>query len=109
VYGNDLTECPTTRQLASEGIAFRDAYVVSTICTPSRTSVMTGVHPLVHGVHCWQNKAPWNLPQLPELFAADGYYTAPAGHYEMGRGIGRGWVAGISSRICLQAGRCTMP
>ncbi|MCH2202015.1 MAG: sulfatase-like hydrolase/transferase [Fuerstiella sp.] len=65
--------------------------MVSSICTPSRASVMTGVHPLVHGVHCWQNKAPWNLPQLPELFAAKGYYTAAVGHYELGRGIGRGW------------------
>lgn len=91
VYGNDLFDCPATRRLAGEGLTFRDAHVVSTICTPSRTSVMTGVHPLVHQVHCWQNKAPWNLPQLAELFAAGGYFTAAAGHYEMGRGVGRGW------------------
>ena len=91
IYGNHLIECPTTRRLAGEGITFRDAYVVSTICTPSRASVMTGVHPLVHQVHCWQNRAPWNLPQLAELFAAGGYCTAAAGHYELGRGLGRGW------------------
>ena len=91
VYGNPLISCPFTERLAAEGITFGQAYTASTICTPSRASVMTGVHPLVHQVTCWQNNAPWNLPQLPELFAADGYYTAAAGHFEQGRDLGRGW------------------
>ena len=91
VYGNGLVSCPFTEDLAAGGITFVNAHAVSTICTPSRASVMTGVHPLVHRVTCWQNKAPWNLPQLAELFAGGGYYTAAAGHYEMGRNLGRGW------------------
>ena len=91
VYGNSLVSCPFTERLAARGVTFRDAYAVSTICTPSRASVFTGVHPLVHQVTCWQNKAPWNLPQMSELFTSGGYYTAAAGHYEMGRNLCRGW------------------
>ena len=90
-YGNGLIDCSCTTRFTRQGISFRNAHVVSTICTPSRASVMTGVHPLVHQVACWQNKAPWNLPQLAELFAAGGYYTGAAGHYELGRHLGRGW------------------
>ena len=91
VYGNSLIAAPFTEHLAANGITFRQTYSASTICTPSRASVMTGVHPLVHQVTCWQNKAPWNLPQLSELFAGGGYYTAVAGHYEQGRNLSRGW------------------
>ena len=90
-YGNRLIDCPCTERFAREGVVFNNAHVVSTICTPSRASVMTGVHPLVHQVHCWQNNAPWNLSQLAELFTAGGYYTGVAGHYELGQNLGRGW------------------
>jgi arylsulfatase A-like enzyme len=91
VYGNSLVSCPFTERIASRGVVFNDAYTVSTICTPSRASVMTGVHPLVHQVTCWHNKAPLNMRQLPEFLAADGYYTAAAGHFEFGRNFSRGW------------------
>jgi len=91
VYGNNLVPTPFTDHMAANGITFRDAYTPSTICTPSRASVFTGVHPLVHQVTCWQNKAPWNLPQMSEMFADSGYYTAAVGHYELGRNLGRGW------------------
>ena len=51
-YGNRLIECPCTTRFARDGVLFGNAHVVSTICTPSRASVMTGVHPLVHQVTC---------------------------------------------------------
>ena len=41
VCGRSLTECAATRRLAAEGITFRNAYVVSTICTPSRATSRT--------------------------------------------------------------------
>ena len=82
ILGNPLISCPFMESLAAEGITFPETYAASTICTPSRASVFTGVHPLVHQVTCWQNKAPLNLPQLSDLFASAGYYTAVSGHFE---------------------------
>ena len=35
-YGNGLIDCPCTNCFARQGISFRNAHVVSTICTPSR-------------------------------------------------------------------------
>jgi len=89
--GNPHVPTPFMDEMAARGIAFSNAYVPSSICTPSRTSVHTGVHPLVHQVTCHQNRAPWNLPQLAELLARNGYYTCVAGHYEQKRNLTRGW------------------
>ena len=91
VCGNPHVPCSFMDDMAASGVCFTDAYSTNPICTPSRATVMTGVHPLVHQVTCHANRAPWNLPQLPELLAQNGYYTAAAGHYESGRGMGRGW------------------
>lgn len=89
--GNGHVATPFADSLARRGWCFGQAYSASSICTPSRASVHTGVHPLVHQVTCHQNRAPYNLPQLAELMASGGYYTAVAGHYEPERNLGRGW------------------
>lgn len=98
VYGNTLVSTPLTDRLAASGWTCRDAYSASSICTPSRASLHTGVHPLVHGVTCHQNRAPWNLPQMAELMTAAGYYTAVIGHYELLRNLGRGWHEQVDAR-----------
>lgn len=50
-YGNAFAYSPNIDRLASEGVLFTDAYTVSPVCSPSRTSVLTGVHIPVHGVY----------------------------------------------------------
>ena len=92
LLGNRVCRAPFMERMAEQGVGFTQAYAPNPICTPSRTSVFTGVHPLVHQVTCHQNRAPLNLPQLSELLSAAGYYTAVAGHYELNRGLGRGWT-----------------
>lgn len=77
--------------MAREGVVFDHAYSTSPICTPSRTTIMTGMSPLVHRVLCHQNYAPPNLPQLPELLSERGYRCMVAGHYASNRGLDRGW------------------
>ena len=89
--GNSEVPSPFMDAIAAKGIAFTHAYAPSPICTPSRLSVHTGVHPLVHQVYCHQNRAPHNLPQLAELLSDNGYFTAVCGHYEQKRNPGRGW------------------
>jgi len=90
--GNTVCQTPFMERMAGQGIAFSQAYSPNPICTPSRASVFTGLHPLVHQVTCHQNWAPLNLPQFPELLQGAGYYTAVAGHYELNRGLSRGWT-----------------
>ncbi len=96
VYGNRLVPSPFMQEMAGQGVAFDNFYTTSPICTPSRTSVFTGVHPLVHQVTCHQNRAPYNLPQMQELLQDAGYHTSAVGHYEPDRDLTRGWDEQVS-------------
>jgi len=91
LHGNPHARTRFLDEMATQGVAFMDAYAPSAICTPSRTSVMTGVHPLVHQSTCHQNRAPCNLRQLAEFLSDAGYYNAVAGHFESARNLTRGW------------------
>jgi len=96
--GNPHAHTPFMDRMAASGIVFSSAYSPSPICTPSRTSVFTGVHPLVHQVTCHVNRAPYNLQQVSELFYSAGYCTAVAGHYELSRNLSRGWHEQVNFR-----------
>ena len=90
-YGNPHVPSTFQDRMAEEGVMFSNAYSTSPICTPSRASIMTGVHPLVHQSTCHQDRVPWNLVQLSELLQRAGYYTAACGHYERWRNLDRGY------------------
>src|SRR6056297_1141178 len=49
-YGNANVRTPNIDQLASEGIRFRQFYVNSPICSPSRVAVTTGQYPSGWGI-----------------------------------------------------------
>jgi arylsulfatase A-like enzyme len=89
--GNAHLQMPFCERMADIGWVFDNVFAASSICTPSRASVHTGMYPSVHQTTCHQNRAPYNLPQLAEVFQSAGYYTAAAGHYEPERNLGRGW------------------
>lgn len=44
-YGSDYYETPNIDKLAREGIRFTDAYAASTLCSPTRASILTGKYP----------------------------------------------------------------
>jgi arylsulfatase A-like enzyme len=54
-YGfNSLFQTPNMELLASRGMVFSNAYA-QTVCSPTRTSLMTGLNATGHGVTCWVN------------------------------------------------------
>ena len=59
-YGNNNIKTPNLNKLAEESIVFKRAYVTQPVCTPSRSSVMTGLYPHTNG--CIEN----NIPLKPE-------------------------------------------
>jgi len=50
-YGNSFAYSPFLDRLAAEGVRFTEAHTASPVCSPSRTSVLTGVHVPVHGIY----------------------------------------------------------
>lgn len=81
-YGHPLVRSPSIDRLAAEGLRFDAAYAQYPVCTPSRTSFLTGLYPqqsgvLLNGQH-FREFVP-NAVTLPEFFARHGYFTARVG------------------------------
>ena len=55
-YGNERIETHSLNRLAGESFVFDNAYVTQPVCTPSRSSIMTGLYP--HSTGCTQNNNP---------------------------------------------------
>jgi hypothetical protein len=52
-YGNREIRTPNIDRLAAEGMRFTRAYCTNSVCSPSRASLMTGLIPSQHGIHCY--------------------------------------------------------
>lgn len=50
VYGNDLIQTPNINRMAEEGVLFENMFVTTSICAPSRATIMTGQYPSRHGI-----------------------------------------------------------
>lgn len=44
-FGSDFYETPNLDRLADKGVKFTQAYSACTVCSPTRASIMTGMHP----------------------------------------------------------------
>jgi arylsulfatase A-like enzyme len=84
VYGNRQIVTPNLNKLASESLVFERAYVSQPVCTPSRSTVMTGLWP--HQSTCTANNVPLpaHTPCLPELLNDPDYRAAYMGKWHLG-------------------------
>jgi iduronate 2-sulfatase len=94
-YGSPVATTPNIDRLAARGVVFRRAYCQQAVCSPSRTSLMTGLRPDTTRV--WDLKTHFReaVPDcvtLPQHFKAHGYHTAALGKiYHSGFEDGRSW------------------
>ncbi|PKG81866.1 iduronate-2-sulfatase [Colwellia sp. 75C3] len=87
-YGHHLVKSPNIDALAKKGIRFDKAYSQSPMCTPSRSSFMTGLYPdqtgiIAHGSHTqmtahFRDHIP-KVTTLPQLFKDNGYFSGRVG------------------------------
>ena len=89
-YGATRISTPVIDQLASDGMRFTNAYVTSSLCSPSRYSILTGQY-------SWRTRLEWGVlknyedpliePEritLASLLKRNGYYTACVGKWHLG-------------------------
>ena len=95
-YGQSRVPCPNLDRLAAEGRKFTDAHSPSSICTPSRYSLLTGDYAFRRpGVHILDGDDKLILPleghgqlTLPAMMRDAGYRTAVIGKWHLGLGAG---------------------
>ncbi len=81
--GHPFVETPNMDRLAREGILFENAFVTTSLCSPSRASFITGNYAHTHGV--LNNITPWDNDNITflELLKGIGYDTAFIGKWHM--------------------------
>jgi arylsulfatase A-like enzyme len=98
-YGGVKVHAPNLNKLASESVVFERAYVTHPVCTPSRSSLMTGTWPHING--CTRNSLPLDrhFRVFPELMEDRDYRTAYIGKWHLGEDgpTGRGFDEWIST------------
>ncbi|MGQ9916919.1 MAG: arylsulfatase [Bryobacteraceae bacterium] len=86
-YGQTRIRTPNLDRMAAEGIRFTSSYAGSTVCAPSRCSLMTGLH--TGHARTRGNRSP-DLPLRPEdvtvteILKRAGYRTALFGKWSLG-------------------------
>src|ERR1043166_1359300 len=83
-YGGVKVHAPNLNKLASESVVFERTYVTHPVCTPSRSSLMTGTWPHING--CTRNSVPLDgrFRVFPELMQDHDYRTAYIGKWHLG-------------------------
>ncbi len=76
---NSRIQTPALDRLAAEGTRFDRAYTCNPVCSPARSSIITGLYPAWH--HCWTIgvKLPEDVPTVGDLFQQHGYHTCLVG------------------------------
>jgi arylsulfatase A-like enzyme len=78
-YGYAAARTPTMDRLAGEGVVFENAYSSVPLTAPSHSTILTGKHPMAHGVR--DNGLFVLQPEqrtLAEILKERGYRTAAA-------------------------------
>ncbi|MEX0718378.1 MAG: sulfatase [Planctomycetaceae bacterium] len=99
--GHPFAKTPHIDRVAREGAMFRNAFSATPLCSPSRASLLTGLHSAKHGIidNTARSEQSKELATFPRLLDSGGYRTAFIGKWHMGNDPGR--RPGFDHWVCL--------
>jgi len=77
-------DTPAMDRMAEEGAHVKNAFVTTSICSPSRASILTGQYAHRHTVVDNQTLEPDDMRMFPEFLQKNGFSTAFVGKWHMG-------------------------
>ncbi len=83
-YGSAHVKTPAIDRLAAEGVRFANMFCTTSLCSPSRASILTGLYAHTHGVRDNFTELPPGLTHWPMRLRDAGYDTAYMGKWHMG-------------------------
>jgi N-acetylglucosamine-6-sulfatase len=86
--GAKALKTPRIDQLAAEGVLFKNHFCTTSLCSPSRASILGGLYAHKHGVVNNFTDYPRDLPTFPRQLQKAGYETAYIGKWHMESGAG---------------------
>ncbi len=84
ISSHPFFKSPNIDRIGNEGAIFRNAFVVHSLCSPSRATLLTGLYTHQHGVVNNDIQLKPHLPTVPKILQAAGYETALIGKWHMG-------------------------
>lgn len=82
--GHQLAETPHMDAMAAAGVHLKNAFVTTSLCSPSRASILTGLYTFRHRVIDNQRPVPDGTLFFPQYLQKAGYRTGFVGKWHMG-------------------------
>ena len=82
--GHQFAQTPVMDSMAANGVHLKNALVTTSLCSPSRASILTGLYTFRHRVIDNQRPIPPGMLYFPQYLQQAGYATCFIGKWHMG-------------------------
>lgn len=82
--GHQFAQTPVLDSIATNGVHLKNAFVTTSLCSPSRASILTGLYTFRHRVIDNNRPVPRGTIFFPQYLQKAGYATAFIGKWHMG-------------------------